>query len=73
MTRVRHDAMGVASWRAGLRISPYVPHVEATFRRANNIQHVPTFRPCGYHICGTIFRGPLGVAADERAERDVER
>ena len=23
--------------------------------------------------CGTTFRGPLGVAADERAERDVER
>ena len=24
-----------------LRISTDVPHVEATFRRANNIQHVP--------------------------------
>ena len=28
-----------------LRMSTDVPHVEATFRRANNIQHVPTFRP----------------------------
>lgn len=26
-------------------VSTDVPHVEATFRRANNIQHVPTFRP----------------------------
>ena len=42
-----------------LRIPQDVPHVEATFRKANNIQHVPTFRPSENNIWlyGTTFYG----------------
>ena len=42
-----------------VRISHFVEHVDQTFRRAINIEHVPTFRPLGRHMLGQH----LGMAA----------